>query len=87
MNYPNIEKLGIKIVQKPYPHIPASVLNKALKKHKLSMKKFDECFGVHTVLEIEDEKGGHEAGLYPWDCEQALNRMITGRIPTVEEWD
>ena len=85
--YPYLEKLGLKIEQEPYPHIPAPVLLDALKEHGIDIDKFHEYFGVNTTLRIEKGKYAGKAGLYPCDIESALERMKTGREMTTEEWD
>ena len=87
MNYPRINKLGLKIIEEPYPHIPASVLNKALNDYGIDLDKFSEYFGINTVMMIEKGKYAGEAGIYPCDIELALDRMESGREMTDEEWD
>ena len=84
--YPNINKLGLKIYSKPYPHVKSKELNAALISNQLDTKLFNKYFGINACLLLEDG----QSGLYPIDVEPALERLINGNITgnqRPELWD
>ena len=81
-DYPRLEKLGVKINMEPFPHVRNEELNDALKKAGMSVEKFSEYFGVQTCLMCDDGT----AGLYPWDCESTLERLISGKLTGTQLW-
>jgi len=79
--YPRINQLGLTIHESDnsYPGVNNAELNAALKKHGLDPDLFSEFFGVQTC-------GAN--GLYPWDVESVLTRMMTGRLTGTQLlWD
>jgi hypothetical protein len=55
------------------------VLDKALKNSGIDRDKFSEYFGMQTC---------HEGGLYPWDVEPVLERMMSGKLTGTQlYWD
>lgn len=80
--YPRIDQLGIKI-NTTYEGVPPGILESdltvALNKHGLNREKFGELFGVQTMA---------SNGMYPWDVEAVLERMISGTLTgTQYYWD
>jgi len=71
--YPRIKQLGLTIheSENSYPGVNNTELCAALKKHGLDPDLFSEFFGVQTC-------GAN--GMYPWDVEDTLVRMIEGRL-------
>ncbi len=79
MKYNRIEQLGIVITENPIEHIEFDVLDKALKNNGIDRDKFSEYFGMQTC---------HEGGLYPWDVESVLERMMSGKLTGTQlYWD
>jgi hypothetical protein len=88
-NYPRLAQLGIPV--KSMDYAPSRFLNyvliadvkAGLKRHRLSKRLFDELFGVQTCP-VTDEG----PGLYPWDTEAVLERMLSGRLTGTQlVWD
>lgn len=74
--YPNIKKLGLKIIKKPTSHIPSGELRAILSKNNMDVRVFNAYFGIHTCLKIEDGKYKGQNGLYPCDVENILAKMM-----------
>ena len=71
------------IGEEPIAHVMAEELNEALDRAELSVTEFNELFGVQTCPLIN---GQH--GLYPWDVEAVLERMISGKLTGTQAfWD
>ena len=80
--YPRIAELGIRITpasdQDP-PGISGEEVNGALIRAGLSVETFGRLFGVQTC---------GPNGLYPWDVEAVLERMMSGKkTGTQLVWD
>lgn len=79
MKYNRIDQLGIVITESPIDHIEFDVLDKALKNSGIDADKFNEYFGMQTC---------YEKGLYPWDVEPVLERMMSGKLTGTQlYWD
>lgn len=88
-SYPRIHEIGLEVYTDQIQHIRSDDLEPALAKAGLSREKFSEYFGCQTCPLIEkDGKNWH--GLYPWDVEPVLERLISKRIvgnQRPELWD
>jgi len=71
MTYKRIDQIGAVITESPIPHIKFDVLNESLEKSGLDRDKFSQYFGVQTC---------YQGGLYPWDVESVLERMMSGKL-------
>lgn len=79
LNYPCLVKLQIPFYEKPILHLKWADIDKALKKHKLSKRKFSKLFGCQTQ---------YLEGPYPHDCEAVFHRMLTGELTGTQLfWD
>jgi hypothetical protein len=79
MKYNRIDQLGIVITENQIEHIEFDVLDKALKNSGIDRDKFSEYFGMQTC---------HEGGLYPWDVEPVLERLMSGKLTGTQlYWD
>lgn len=79
--YPRLKQLGIPIREDNGgpPGINGAQLDLALKKANLSIEKFSELFGCQTC-------GSN--GMYPWDVEAVLERMMSGKLTGTQLlWD
>ena len=80
--YPRLEELGIEIVETDkdsYPGVNWVQLQLALANAGLSIEEFGELYGVQTA---------GPNGMYPWDVEAVLERMISGKLTgTQRDWD
>lgn len=81
--YPRLRQLGVAVNRRADPNAPTGVaddeLNKALRKHRLSVRTFSKLFGVQTC---------GPNGMYPHDVEAVLERMISGaRTGSQYLWD
>lgn len=82
--YPRISELKIKIYNEPVDHVIGEDIDAALLRVNLSTKQFDDYFGVQTCLLRDDGK----RGLYSWDVESVLERMLSGKLTgTQKDWD
>jgi hypothetical protein len=70
--YPNLEKLGVKVID---GCVNPKELNKSLKKNKMSIKVFDRYFGIQTCPIVDNV-----LMLYAWDCEDVLTRILENRL-------
>lgn len=83
-DYPRLKKLGVTFHDRG---ILCSELDEKLKEAGMDTEQFNELFGVQTcpVIEIDGEECH---GVYPWDAEAVLERMISGkRTGTQLFWD
>lgn len=71
MSYKRIEQIGCVVTESPIPHVKFDDLNEAINKAGLDREKFSEYFGIQTC---------HQDGLYPWDVESVLERMMSGKL-------
>jgi len=79
VKYNRIDQLGIVITDNPIEHIEFDALDKALKNSGIDRDKFSEYFGMQTC---------YEKGLYPWDVEPVLERMMSGKLTGTQlYWD
>jgi hypothetical protein len=79
--FPRLTELGIPIhnTNPGFPGVNNEELDNALKNANLSVAQFSKLFGCQTF--------GNN-GLYPWDVEAVLERMMSGRlIGTQLNWD
>jgi hypothetical protein len=74
-DYPRLSQIGVEVNFKPYPYVNPKDLNKAMLKNNLDINKFNELFGIQTMIVING-KGCP----YPWDVEAVLERMMSGRL-------
>ena len=83
--YPRLYKLGVAVYPQPVPHVVALEVDVALIRAlgEDAAALFGKKFGVQTCPVIE----GKGECLYPWDAEQVLDRMVTGRKQHWAEWD
>ena len=74
--YPKLKQLGIKHDK---DIVKIDDLNKGVEKRwgKKGLERFDELFGIQTAP---------VGGLYPWDVEAVLVRMIDGRLTGSQLW-
>jgi len=79
MKYNRLDQLGIVITESPIEHIEFDILDKALNKNGINRDKFSELFGIQTC---------YDKGLYPWDVEPVLERMMSGKLTGTQlHWD
>jgi len=80
-DYPYLNKLGIKIYYEPVQYIKPKDLNSKLNKKQIEV--FNELFGAATCPLI-----GNDPCLYPWDVEDCLARLFSGKIQGTQLfWD
>ena len=86
--YPRIYQLGINVYTDQIYHVINEDLEPALDKAGLSREKFSEYFGCQTCPLIKVEKGKYYSGLYPWDVEAVIERMISKKMTGTQlMWD
>jgi len=82
VGFPRLEELGVEIVEtekESYPGVNWVQLQLALANAGLSIELFGKLYGVQTA-------GAN--GMYPWDVEAVLERMMSGRkTGTQLHWD
>ena len=71
MTYKRIDQIGCVVTESPIPHIKYAALDEAIERAGLDREKFSEYFGVQTC---------YQGGLYPWDVEDVLERMMSGKL-------
>jgi len=80
-DYPRLKQLGVPLVRSNgMPDgVDNQALNNALEKAGLSVAKFGDLFGCQTC---------GPNGMYPWDVEAVLERMMSGKkTGTQLHWD
>jgi hypothetical protein len=70
--YPNIRRLGVRILTEPCACVLVEELKKAMKPRQYAW--FSDLFGIQTNPMIDQGPA-----LYAWDVEDVLERMSTGR--------
>lgn len=81
-SYPLIHKFGIKVEDRPFPHILSEDLDKILTPQQ--RRQFSEYFGVQTQLLRDDGRGG----MYLHDVEAVLERIFNKRLTGTQLiWD
>lgn len=78
--YPRIKEIGLEVHNTEYTeYIDNQELNDALEGSDLSCTVFNKYFGSQTCP---------VGGLYPWDCEAVLERMMSGKLTGSQKlWD
>ena len=80
--YPRLEELGVEIIEDRKngpPGVNWVSLQVALARENLSIQEFCELYGVQTA-------GAN--GMYPWDVEAVLERMLSGKLQGSQAlWD
>ena len=70
--YPNIRRLGIRILTEPCACVLDEDLKKVMKPRQYA--QFCDLFGIQTCPVVE-----LGTAMYAWDVEDVLERMSTGR--------
>ncbi len=79
--YPRIAELGLTIYNLPVAHIKPIELKKKLTKKEYS--EFNKLFGSQTCPIVNGK-----CGLFPWDTEAVLERIISGKLTGSQKyWD
>ena len=71
MTYKRIDQIGCVVTESPIQHIKFDALDEAISRAGLDREKFSEYFGVQTC---------YQDGFYPWDVEDVLERMMSGKL-------
>lgn len=72
--YPRLEELGVEVIydrRKGPPGVNWIHLQLALAEAGLSIEDFSRIYGIQTA-------GGN--GMYPWDVEAVLEKMMSGKL-------
>lgn len=76
-NYPRLAQLKVQLT--PDGWVSSRELRAGLRRGKLKKAVFDKYFGIQTCP---------EGGVYPWDAEAVLERMMSGRLTGTQAlWD
>lgn len=80
--YPRLEELGVEVIDDPQkgpPGVNWIQLQLALNNAGFSIEQFCNYYGVQTA---------GENGMYPWDVEAVLERMMSGKLQGTQLlWD